>query len=114
MRASAHAGPGVYSDHRLLDARSLALHCAVARKIQKNPQLLDIARRNIAAAEQRYGAATPGPLRDWKVILRRPWPEIAAVMTELSERSTALRQSSPFAGVLDRTERKRIYDAFRA
>jgi hypothetical protein len=107
-------GNRVYSDHRILDARSLALHCAIVRKIEKNPHLLDIARRNVAAAEARQGSAIGRPWREWKAILRRPWAEIANAMTELSERSTALRQSSPFAGILDSTERKRIYDAFRA
>ena len=107
-------GNRVYSDHRILDARSLALHCAIVRKIEKNPRLLEIARRNVAAAEARYGAAIGRPWREWKAILRRPWAEIATAMTELSERSTALRQSSPFAGILDSTQRKRIYDAFRA
>lgn len=33
-------------------------------------------------------------------------------MTEPSEEGARLRQSSPFAGVLSQTERRRIYDAF--
>jgi hypothetical protein len=108
------AAGGTYSDHCRLDARSLALHCAIARKIDKNPALLDIAHRNITVWGKRYGEAIPKYLLEWKQILRRPWPEIAAVMTAPSERSTALRQSSPFAGVLSAAERRRIYDAFRA
>jgi len=102
-----------YSDHRWLDARSLALHCAIVRKIDRNPALLRTALRNIAAWEGRYGDAVPVPLRGWKRILQRPWNEIADIMTALDERSTELRQSSPFAGVLNAAERRRIYDAFR-
>jgi hypothetical protein len=75
---------------------------------------MDIAHRNIAAWGKRYGEAVPKFLLEWKRIVRRPWPEIAAVMTAPSERSTALRQSSPFAGILSAVERRRIYDAFRA
>jgi hypothetical protein len=46
--------------------------------------------------------------------MSRPWSEIAAIMTEPSEEGARLRQSSPFAGVLSATERRRIYEAFRA
>ena len=34
-----------YSDHRRLDMRSLAMHTLIARKIVRNPELLDLARR---------------------------------------------------------------------
>ena len=42
-----------------------------------------------------------------------PCLEIAAVMTDMNANSTRLRQSSPFAGILSASERKRIYEAFR-
>jgi hypothetical protein len=38
-----------YSFHRVLDARSLAMHVMVAQKIERQPGLLDIARRNSPA-----------------------------------------------------------------
>lgn len=103
-----------YSDHRWLDARSLALHCAIVRKIERDPSLLDTARRNLAVWEARRGGHLSRPLGEWKKLLGKPWPELAAAMTAIDEQSVALRQSSPFAGVLTAAERKRIYDAFRA
>ena len=39
-------GAGQYSDHRILEARSLAMHCRIAQKISRDPQLLDKAREN--------------------------------------------------------------------
>jgi len=108
------AGSDVFSDHRIIDARSLAMHCLIARRIAANPKLLDVARRNLAAWRERCGESPPRPLLEWERILREPWPRVAAVMTALDERSTALRQSSPFAGVLTAKERRRIYEAFRA
>jgi hypothetical protein len=36
-----------YSSHRLLEARSLAMHAVIARKIERDPTLLAIAHRNI-------------------------------------------------------------------
>jgi hypothetical protein len=99
---------------RVLDARSLAMHVAIARKIERAPELLDIPRRNLERWSARSPDSPPPWLREWRQILRRPWPEIAALISELSENAARLRQSSPFAGVLTPAERRRIYEAFRA
>ena len=106
--------PAVYSDHAILEARSLALHCLIARKISRDPRWLEVARRNLARWKRdRKRDWTPRYLKEWERVLRRPWPEIAAFITSMSEEAARLRQSSPFAGVLDRDERKRVYEAFR-
>ena len=105
----------VYSDHAILDARSLAMHCLIARKIAHDPQLLEIARSNLSAWKRsRTTAERPRYLDEWERVLRRPWPEIAAFITSTSAEAARLRQSSPFAGVLDPVERRRVYEAFRA
>jgi hypothetical protein len=106
-------GTGRYSDHRILDARSLAMHCRIAQKISSDPRLLDKARENL----KRWSAKSTGPrpryLREWQEILKCPWPEIAALITDMSEEATRLRSSSPFAGVLSPAEREQIYASFR-
>jgi len=103
-----------YSNHRILDARSLAMHCKIAQKISRKPQLLDKAKANL----QRWVAKSEGPqpkcFREWQEILDRPWPEIAEFITSMSDDATRLRSSSPFAGVLTTDERDQIYAAFRA
>ncbi|MBI2993182.1 MAG: hypothetical protein HYY48_03285 [Gammaproteobacteria bacterium] len=103
-----------WSDHRLLEVRSLALHCLIARKISRDARLLAVPRRNLERWQQRTSESVPDYLLEWKRILERPWPVIAEFITSRSEKAAELRQSSPFAGVLDPGERKRIYDAFRA
>ena len=103
-----------FSSHRVLDARSLALHCLIAQKIMADPSLIKIARRNLAAWRRKASGAEPHYLAEWQRILSRPWPQVAGLITEQSENATRLRQSSPFAGVLSTVERRRIYDAFRA
>jgi hypothetical protein len=103
-----------WSDHRVLDARSLAMHCLVARKIARHPTLLDRARENLSRWSTGVDGAPPRYLDEWRRILERPWPEIAALITGLDEQSFRLRQSSPFAGILSPAERRRIYEAFRA
>src|SRR6266702_1421641 len=88
---SAAISPGLLK-HRIVEARSLAMHCRIAR----------------------YGEDAPRALDEWREILDRPWPEIAALITAADESATRLRQSSPFAGVLTPAERRRVYEAFRA
>jgi len=105
--------PGLLK-HRVAEARSLALHCLIARKIAADPRLLDVARRNLAAWAARYGDRPPRALAEWRTVLARPWPEIAALITDPGERAARLRQSSPFAGVLTDAERQSVYEAFGA
>lgn len=103
-----------YSDHRILDARSLAMHCKIAQKITRDPALLNKAKANLERWIAKSGDQQPRYLREWKQILERPWPEIAELITGMSEDATRLRSSSPFAGVLTASERDQIYEAFRA
>jgi hypothetical protein len=107
-------GGGRYSDHRILDARSLAMHCKIAQKISLDSKLLEIAKRNLARWTKKSTGQKPAYLQEWRDILDRPWLEIAEIITSMNEESTRLRSSSPFAGVLDDQERQRIYAAFRA
>lgn len=103
-----------FSEHRLLEARSLAMHAVIAQKIEREPELLNVARNNLTRWRSRWDDDVPAWYREWCDILQRPWPEIAAIITEPSEEGARLRQSSPFAGVLSADVRKRIYEAFRA
>ncbi len=105
--------PGLLK-HRLIEARSLAMHCLIATKIAADPALLDVARRNLEAWSARYGDSPPRALEEWRAILRRSWPDIAALITDPGETAARLRQSSPFAGVLTQPERRRVYEAFGA
>lgn len=102
-----------WSDHRIADARSLALHVLAARRIAGKPKLLDRARSTVARWLARYGERPPAALREWQELLGRPWQEVAAKATELSEDGARLRQSSPLATLLSPAERRRVHDAFR-
>jgi len=103
-----------YSDHRVLDARSLAMHCRITRKIDQNKVLLERARRNLQRWSEMASGTLPEYIKEWREILDQPWPDIAVFITSFSDDAVRLRQSSPFAGVLTAQERKQIYDAFRA
>jgi hypothetical protein len=45
-------------------------------------------------------------------MLARPLPELLDLLVEDSERMAAMRQATPFAGVLDPAERWAIYARF--
>ena len=105
---------GRYSDHRILEARSLAMHCRIVQKISRNPSLLEKAKANLLRWSAKEDGPKPRYLREWQEILEKPWPAIAEMMTSMTENATRLRSSSPFAGVLTEKEREQIYAAFRA
>ncbi|WP_324320298.1 hypothetical protein [Povalibacter sp.] len=103
-----------YSSHRLLDARSLAMHAVIARKIERDPQLLEIARRNVERWSSARRSHVPTWLEEWRQLLSQPWQNVAAIITDPGENAARLRQSSPFAGILTHRERWQIHAAFRA
>jgi hypothetical protein len=105
---------GRYSDHRILDARSLAMHCKIVQKISLDPKLLEKAKANLLRWSAKIDGPKPRYFKEWQEILDKPWPTIAETMTSMSEDATRLRSSSPFAGVLTEIEREQIYAAFRA
>jgi hypothetical protein len=103
-----------YSSHRLAEARSLAMHTVIAKKIERDQTLLDVPRRNLEHWRARWSRQPAQWWREWNRVIHQPWPQIAALITEPSENAARLRQSSPFAGILTDTERARIYEAFGA
>jgi hypothetical protein len=97
--------PGV--THRLAEERSLALHREVARRLKDRPELLGVARQRVrswleSGCVPRYWAEA------WDEALDGGLEQVIARITATSDRARALRQSSPFAGVLDPRERWEI------
>jgi hypothetical protein len=108
-----NAAPQVYSDHQRLDARSLALHCLIARKLLANPVLIDQARATLARWRSQVAQPAPSYYLEWGRILEGSPQEIAGFLANMGEAATRLRQSSPFTNLLTPEERTRIYEAFR-
>lgn len=103
-----------WSDHRVAEARSLALHVLAVRRIAADPRLLRRARVTVRRWVKRYAERPPAALLEWRTLLKRPWPEVAARATALTEDGARLRQSSPLATLLSAADRRRVRDAFRA
>ena len=103
-----------WSEHRVADARSLALHVMAVRRISSDAALLRRARATLERWIERRAERPEPALVEWRNLLARPWPEVAGEVTALTEEGARLRQSSPLATVLSVAERRRIHDAFRA
>jgi hypothetical protein len=96
--------------HEWIDQRSLALHEAVAARLEADPTLLDVARANL----QRWLVTTPRPaLLEWQQLLDvTPLPQLLTLLRSTGDRAARLRQSSPFAGLLTPEERQSILDRY--
>ena len=87
------------------------MYRAVAEKLRKSPELLEIAHDNLQRWSATAGRSQPY-LDAWGDLLKLPLEELVVVMVEESEKMTAMRQAGSFAGVLSPKERWDIYDAF--
>jgi hypothetical protein len=92
--------------HTWIDRRSRALHEAVAARIEARPELLDVARANVARWISRAHAPA---LAEWQRLLDElPLQDLLALLRSDDETAVRLRQSSPFAGILSPDERREI------
>jgi hypothetical protein len=105
------AVPGMYSDHQRTAARSLALHCLIARKLLVNAALV-VRARDILTSWRPAPDTNPSHIDEWERILEASTEEIACFLASMSEDAARLRQLSPFAGFVTPEERSRIYGAF--
>jgi hypothetical protein len=95
--------------HDWIDRRSLALHAAVASKLEVDATVLALARQNV----ERWSRVQGSPaIAEWKRLLdEEPVSEIVRLLRATDDNAIRLRQSSPFAGVLSAVERRRILRA---
>lgn len=94
--------------HDLAEARSLAIHRLIAGRLRQEPALAREALRRVDtwAAE---GKMHPAYADAWRKLLAGPLDELLAVLTDRGQRAAALRQCTPFVGVIDQQTRLRIW-----
>lgn len=94
--------------HELAEERSLALHAEVAHRLLEDPRAIEAARARVDGW-LRDGSVHPEYARAWQEILSRPLTELVAFLAERGERARALRQVTPFAGLVPSATRWRIW-----
>jgi hypothetical protein len=98
--------------HDWIDRRSLALHAAVATKLEEDATVIEMARRNLERWSRQHRSPA---IAEWARLLdEAPVSEIVRLLRSTDEDAIRLRQSSPFAGVLSADERRRILRAHDA
>jgi hypothetical protein len=97
--------------HERIDQRSIALHAAIARRLETNPERWQIVRENLNKQLEMGGRSRPYTLA-WQKLVDLPWEQLRQILVEDSEHMRAMRQCSPFAGVLDNRERWAIFDEY--
>jgi len=92
---------------------SLWLHRAVAGRVVQDPAtVLDHARANLDQLSREHPSAGSW-LDAWRRAVDGGPEEVLQVLTSPADSAVELRQNTPFAGVLDEEERRRVLDAFR-
>lgn len=101
------------SGNALPELRSRLLHEAVARRLVRDPALLDRASKRL----ERLRSLNPSARRyhdRWQSLIAGPRENLLRTLGEDSEASADLRQESPFTTLLDRAERERVLHQLRA
>jgi hypothetical protein len=109
--ASPESGrPAPSEGHQTAERRSLALHEIIAGRLDRG--MIEEARDRVErlAAE---GHLRPRYAERWRRLLAAPLPEIAATIAADDQDGRDLRQSGPFAGVLNEQERRRVIETVR-
>ena len=96
--------------HALAEARSLALHRAVAERLLVDPLVLERARERVQGW-LRDGSVSRPYAEAWRDVLARSHEEVAAFLCADTQRARDLRQATPFAGALDPRTRWQIWSS---
>jgi hypothetical protein len=99
-------------DHRDIDERSLAFGAAIAERLRERPELIGQARANVEVTLRTCSPRLRPALIEWMRALDESTEAVVALLTGRDERSTRLRQSNPFTGVLTPSERNAIIRKF--
>ena len=94
--------------HELAEERSLAIHGVVAQRLREDPRLVEAARARVESWLA-SGSVHPVYAEAWRELLAGPIERLLETLTDKGNRARALRQCSPFAGVVDPRTRWRIW-----
>jgi len=95
------------------ERRSLHLHRAIARRLERTPEVVLARARNTLSLMRENHPEAEQLFREWEVLLDRPVSELVPALIDPSPRGRELRQVTPFAGVLTAKERAEVYQSFR-
>ncbi len=90
--------------HRLAEERSLAIHRIIAERLRSSPELAEAARARVLDWSAR-GLMHPKYAAEWLQLFEGPRERLLEVIVDGGESSRALRQTTPFTGIVTPKER---------
>ena len=92
----------------LASRRSLQMHRAVARRIARHPELIDVTRERLECLRRinPHGAMYHDR---WSELIASPLPVLLRAMTEDSDAGATLRKESPFTILVTHEDRRRAF-----
>ena len=100
--------------HQEIDARSLAMHRLIAEKIRRDPSLFQHITHTLQHWQDTVDAASQPYLAKWDQLTKLGMDACLNASIENSQKATALRQCSPFCGVLTPRERFEFLKKWRS
>lgn len=94
------------TSHQEIDQRSLALHRLITEKIRQDPRLFENMKKTLTRWRKIVSVNSQPYLEEWQRLVDLGIVECLAVATEDSEQATAMRQASPFCGILTEDEHR--------
>ena len=98
--------------HQLQEERSIAYHRALAEKIDADPSLLEQVQSRLSLWHGE-GKIHPRYAEAWRQLLESPLAELRRRLIDPGEEMRALRQCTPFVGILTPQERWTIWREVR-
>jgi hypothetical protein len=96
-------------DHQTIDRVNAAADRLIARRLRRDPRLVQRARRNLKRWIARDGRNVAPVFLEWAGVLDTlTRAELADFLERGTARARRLRQSTPFLGLLTKSERRRI------
>lgn len=97
----------------MLDRRSLELHRLIARKLRDKPELFPLVEQNLLRWKNSASQRNIPYIDRWLQIVSQGMDAALDMATADTEEARALRQSSPFAGILTHKERFEFFRNWR-
>ena len=85
---------GPVNKERVNDTANLMMHRLIARKIDRDPSLVEKARVSLGRSAEHFKDYSF--VREWNDVLDLPVPRVRQLLTSRDEAMTRLRLSSPF------------------
>ncbi len=99
--------------HDVLDRRSLDLHRLIVEAVRSNPELMSKVRSNLDRWSETVSPSTQPYIKAWNDLFEQGDEAMLKAAIAMGEHANAMRQASPFAGVLPHSVRYKFFKEWK-